>query len=81
MSQQEISSRIRLIESTVPHIDNMDDGDLSRLTEALLVKKHADALLDEVARRAQAAGRSWAAVGATLGMSRQAARQRWGAQD
>jgi hypothetical protein len=38
----------------------------------------ADAQLADAARRAHAAGASWADIGAATGLTRQGARQKWG---
>ena len=48
---------------------------------AARAEKVAHDLLVDVVRSARAAGRSWATIGAELGISRQAAQQRFGAEE
>lgn len=53
-------------------------GPLDALAAAGAERRRAEAALDEAARAALAQGASYGEVGRVLGMSRQAARQRWG---
>lgn len=59
--------------AAAPSIDGW--ADLLRARQADV--RAAEAALGEAARQAHAAGVSWTVVGAALGVSRQAARQRW----
>jgi hypothetical protein len=54
--------------------------ELSRLIDAAHAAAHADAQLAAAARAARDAGASWAQIGDALGLTRQAAHQRWGHQ-
>ncbi|GAA5118107.1 hypothetical protein GCM10023339_30130 [Alloalcanivorax gelatiniphagus] len=60
--------------ATVP-----DDDPLDRVRSATTAVHLAERALADAVRRAHAAGHSWAAVGAVLGTSRQAAFKRFGA--
>jgi hypothetical protein len=55
--------------------------DLRRVAEAQDAVKASDAQLREAVAAARANGRSWARVGVALGMSRQAAHERFGAAE
>lgn len=63
-----------------------DPGDRARarslagVHRATLSRAHAEAKLAEAVGRARADGHSWAAIGAMLGTSGEAARQRYGAR-
>jgi len=53
-------------------------AELARLTQAAQAAAEAERQLAEAAHQARAAGASWAHIGDALGLSRQAAQQRWG---
>jgi dihydroxyacetone kinase len=53
-------------------------AELRRIEAALETAASADAHLRETVRAARAADYSWAAIGAALGVSKQAAQQRFG---
>lgn len=55
-----------------------DAADLRAIGEALRQAVERDAALAQAVARARAAGRSWGLIGLVLGVSRQAARQRFG---
>ncbi|PWJ55660.1 hypothetical protein SAMN06264364_10222 [Quadrisphaera granulorum] len=54
------------------------DNPMTRLEDAVAASHRADVALFEAVQSAAAAGASWAAIGAVLGVSRQAVRQRFG---
>jgi hypothetical protein len=51
---------------------------LSALVDARKARERADDMVGEAVQAARAGGVNWAAIGAALGVSRQAARQRYG---
>lgn len=51
---------------------------LSELSLASLTLQQAESHVDAAVVRAREAGLSWAQIGATLGISRQSAHERWG---
>jgi hypothetical protein len=53
-------------------------AELGRLINAAHAAADADAELAHAARAARDAGASWAQIGDALGLTRQAAQQRWG---
>jgi hypothetical protein len=57
------------------------DDELALLDAVIAVTRHlsghADAAVDQVVRQVRAAGHSWTVIGEHLGVSRQAARQRY----
>lgn len=55
-----------------------DLSDLRAIAEADAAVRHEQARLTEQVARARGRGRSWSIIGAILGVSRQAARQRFG---
>ena len=55
-----------------------DNADLDAITEAIEQRVEADQHLRVVVRKAKANGHSWSTIGKTLGMTRQAARERFG---
>jgi hypothetical protein len=55
-----------------------DPADLRAVAEAAEQARRAEALLTEKVAQARAHGRSWNRIAAALGVSRQAARQRFG---
>ena len=57
------------------HLDPIDvDVEIRAAAEA---RKYADARLDAAVAKARRLGRSWAAIGAAAGMTRQSANERW----
>jgi hypothetical protein len=66
-------------ESHEPQPDRIVDSDSLRLVhEAFRERAHAERELAEAVATARADGQSWAAIGAMLGTSGEAARQRYG---
>lgn len=59
--------------------DGKDATELRELRAAVLIRAEADRTLNEAVTRARGAGHSWASIGAMLGTSGEAARQRFGA--
>lgn len=55
----------------------MAEADPEDLVELLAMRDEVDAAIAAAARGLHASGRSWTEIGAAVGMSRQAARQRW----
>ncbi|SHF57643.1 ECF sigma factor [Jatrophihabitans endophyticus] len=62
-----------------PDVEAKDASDLRRIGEALGGVQRADTELVEAVAAAKAAGRSWTEIANVLGVSRQAARQRFDA--
>lgn len=60
------------------HVDNLEE--LTRLRRIRSHLRAADVELEEAVMAARAAGFSWEAIGANLGMTRQSAHGRWGGQ-
>lgn len=69
------------LEELVAHVERSADGALARLDEATALREalaaDADRVMDHFVDQARAAGESWTAIGDRLGVSRQAARQRF----
>ena len=55
------------------------DGDVEALVLLVGLAEEIDAAMAEAVRGLRAHGYSWAEIGVRLGISRQAAQQRWGA--
>lgn len=55
----------------------MADADPEDLAELVALREAVDEAIDNAARAVHANGASWTEIGAALGVSRQAARQRW----
>lgn len=70
-----------LVTATLTDMERLPDGDLSALHLAQLATRHVEVLLAATVSEARQAQRSWGAIGATLGISRQGARQRFGLGD
>jgi hypothetical protein len=69
----------RLFEEYEPQPgDDKDAAPLREVRRAFEAKAHAEAALVEAVSTARAHGHSWAAIGAMLGTSGEAARQRYG---
>ncbi len=70
----------RHFENDVPQASNLNAADsLHQVREAFLGRAQAEAALVAAVEAARAAGQSWSAIGAMLGTSGEAARQRYGA--
>ena len=54
---------------------------LARLDQAAVAARHADRGLADAALSARAAGASWTQIGRAVGITRQAAQQRWATPD
>ena len=54
------------------------DGDVEALVLMVGLADEIDAAIDEAVKGLRARGYSWAGIGSRLGISRQAAQQRWG---
>ena len=77
-SEKEIERASRLAEDFDPSSVTMDDTtDLRTLAEAVDAVRAGEARVRELVARARANGRSWGEVGIALGVSRQAARERF----
>lgn len=77
-SDQEIRRAAKLADKFDPSGVPMDDTtDLRALAEADDSVRATEARLREMVARARANGRSWGEIGVALGVSRQAARERF----
>lgn len=77
-TDEEIQRAAELAEGFDPSAAQMDDTtDLRMLAEAVDSVRAAEARVRELVARARANGRSWGEVGIALGVSRQAARERF----
>lgn len=69
------------LDSLIAHVDRPDLEPLQLVTEAMIVSERigdlGDELVDHYVQRARDAGASWAAIGANLGVSKQAAQKRF----
>ncbi len=77
-TEEEIQRAAKLAEEFEPSSAAMDDTtDLRTLTEAVDAVRAGEARVRELVARARANGRSWGEIGIALGVSRQAARERF----
>jgi len=77
-SEEEIQRAAKLAEAFDPAGVPIDDTtDLRTLAEAVDAVRAGEARVRELVARARANGRSWGEVGIALGVSRQAARERF----
>jgi hypothetical protein len=81
-TDKEIEDAARRFESLADELDpattEADLADLRAVAEAAEQARRDEALLTERIARARAHGRSWNRIATALGVSRQAARQRFG---
>ena len=56
----------------------MSAADPEDLADLVALRATVDEAIDNAARAVHAGGASWAQIGAALGVSKQAAQQRWG---
>jgi len=77
-TEEEIQHAAKLAEEFDPSGSQMDDTtDLRTLAEAVDAVHAGEARVRELVARARANGRSWGEIGIALGVSRQAARERF----
>jgi 1-deoxy-D-xylulose 5-phosphate reductoisomerase len=77
-TDEEIERAAKLAEEFNPSTVAMDDTtDLRTLAEAVGAVHAGEARVRELVARARANGRSWGEIGIALGVSRQAARERF----
>lgn len=77
-TEEEIQRAAKLAEELDPSSVAMDDTtDLRALAEAVDSVRAGEARVRELVARARADGRSWGEIGIALGVSRQAARERF----
>jgi hypothetical protein len=77
-TEEEIQRAAKLADEFDPSGVPMDDTtDLRTLAEAVDAVRTGEARVRELVARARANGRSWGEVGIALGVSRQAARERF----
>jgi hypothetical protein len=77
-TEEEIQRAAKLAEEFDPSGAPMDDtADLRTLAEAVDTVRAGEARVRELVARARAKGRSWGEIGIALGVSRQAARERF----
>jgi hypothetical protein len=73
---EELSARF---EDHEPDADDIKDaGALRELRQAFLARAEAEQRVTDAVRRARSEGHSWASIGAMVGTSGEAARQRFG---
>ncbi len=78
-TEEEIQRAAKLAEEFDPSDTPMDDTiDLRAIAEAVDSVRAGEAHIRELVALARASGRSWGEVGIALGVSRQAARERFG---
>ncbi len=75
MTPEEVEAWLDGFEPTADEAS--DASDLRRISEAAQGAEDASEELREAVRAARAKGRSWGAIGVVLGVSKQAARQRF----
>jgi 1-deoxy-D-xylulose 5-phosphate reductoisomerase len=77
-TKEEIARAAKLAEEFDPSGVSMDDTtDLRTLAEAVDAVRTGEVRVRELVARARANGRSWGEIGIALGVSRQAARERF----
>jgi hypothetical protein len=77
-TEEEVQRAAKLAEEFDPASVPIDDTtDLRALAEAVDAVRAGEARVRELVARARANGRSWGEVGVALGVSRQAARERF----
>ena len=77
-TDEQIQRAAKLAEDFDPSTAPMDDTtDLRTLAEAVDSVRSGEARVREMVARARANGRSWGEIGISLGVSRQAARERF----
>lgn len=77
-TDEEIQQAAKLAEEFDPSRVQMDDtSDVRALAEAVDNVRAGEARVRELVARARANGRSWGEIGIALGVSRQAARERF----
>lgn len=77
-TEEEIQRAAKLAEEFDPSSVAMDDTtDLRTLAEAVDAVRAGEARVRELVARTRANGRSWGEIGIALGVSRQAARERF----
>lgn len=64
----------RILRAASKRMSTADPEDLADLVQ---LRASVDEAIDNAARAVHAGGASWTEIGAALGISRQAARQRW----
>lgn len=74
---EEAAERLDRWAETIQASDLQDAGDLRAIARAAGAREAADAGLTKAVATARANGRSWGKIGLTLGISRQAARERF----
>jgi DNA-directed RNA polymerase specialized sigma24 family protein len=78
-TQEEIERAAKLAEEFDPSGVPMDNTtDLRAIAEAVASLRTGEARVRELVALARASGRSWGEIGIALGVSRQAARERFG---
>jgi len=65
--------------AAVAYARRVGDGDVEALVLMVGLAEETDAAIAEAVRGLRACGYSWAEIGSRLGITRQAAQQRWGA--
>lgn len=82
-AQRQYRAAASRVENAPSSVVSCDDPDcpLGHLRNAFIRQMAAEAGVEKYAREAYAAGHSWTAIGAMVGISKQAARKRFGDND
>lgn len=77
MKKRDVEEWLDQLDPNDPTVEVRDGIYLRRITEAMAAVSDADAQLHEAVAEARANGESWALIGMVLGVSKQAAQQRF----
>ena len=77
MKKSDVEEWLDQLDPNDPTVEVRDGIYLRRITEAMAAVSDADAQLHEAVAEARANGESWALIGMVLGVSKQAAQQRF----
>lgn len=77
MKKRDVEEWLDQLDPNDPTVEVRDGTYLRRITEAMAAVSDADAQLHEAVAEARANGESWALIGMVLGVSKQAAQQRF----
>ena len=77
VNKSDVEEWLDQLDPNDPTVEVRDGTYLRRITEAMAAVSDADAQLHEAVAEARANGESWALIGMVLGVSKQAAQQRF----
>ena len=77
MKKRDVEEWLDQLDPNDPTVEVRDGTYLRRITEAMAAVSDADAQLREAVADARAHGESWSLIGMVLGVSKQAAQQRF----